>query len=702
MSSARENGESRRLLDQLAGARELGTPEGILATTFDLNPTFIELDYLPTVLGISTMDDATQKGRLELEQQLDRTESVALLMEGRRYQGRPRSLRAHLTPASLPSGSVLHAKLSLIVYADAVRLMVASANLTEDGYRHNREVGLSVLANAKRSSEARWIAEALDPMKEVLAPWWGEHATRVLESAQRKLSVWSEQTVGDDDDRFLWSGPRLPLWSRFLELWPADEPVRELFIVSPFWSDESREGPLSRLLQGFRARGTDVSGARVRLITGAERDREATFRPAFPAGFGEFDFRTLGVNVIAAAASPKVEADDIGGSEVLRERRLHAKGVLVVGPKTSLAYAGSANFTMPGWGFGSERTANIEAGVAFRRRGKARESLRQILPPTCAEVELDGTAAGLLVVTSDLGAQAEKPFPAFLRSVELRQEAGNAARLELVAELVEQALGGLEMSLSGGDVEPRRVLLSVQLPSAERSYRVALDAESVRDLIRQRALFVRWEDSGTWLGAEFPLNVSLAAREELPFADPSALPGENELLAFYQGRLAFSDVFPEEPDAPEDGGTRGAAIAGSKVDTSEILSYQMRSFVEALPGVRRELSQSTASKATIRFAFLGPVSPVALAKEVVKHADRGRSATAAAFQLLEILGCVRSVKPAGVLPEALAAAWTTTVGRASGEIEQMYQQLVEKAPVLLENSSFRQYERAMRSVGGAS
>ena len=55
--------------------------------------------------------------------------------------------------------------------------------------------------------------------------------------------------------------------------------------------------------------------------------------------------------------------DGVSGAELLRERPLHAKCLLLEGEDTTLAYVGSANFTSTGWGFGA--TSNVEAGVAL-------------------------------------------------------------------------------------------------------------------------------------------------------------------------------------------------------------------------------------------------------------------------------------------------------------------------------------------------
>jgi hypothetical protein len=683
----RAQDSSRRLLDHLAGSRELGTPQALFATTFDLDRDFVELDYLPTVLGVSTWDDTSLKGRLELEQQLARVDTIAIAMDGRRYQGRPRSLRVHLTPAVLPH-SALHAKVNLIVHDDAVRLLVASANLTGAGYRTNREVALSIVATEKRGADARLIQRALEPMRAMLAPWWTPEAESVVSSASAKLGLWASPPE-PDDDVFLWSGPGMPLWTRFLERWPAHEHIDAIHVVSPFWSPEGGDGPFTKFIGTLRARNALTERTCLKLITRAERDQQASFCPRLPRGLADFDFSSLGVAAVAGATSPEVDAADIGRDDLRIERGLHAKAVLLEGPNTSLAYIGSANFTVPGWGFGADAWMNVEAGLALLRRGRAREKLRAVLPRTCSEVPLRGSTAGIFVADDAAEEDQARPFPSFLRSVELCPEAANTERLELSVTLNAEPPS---FSIVLGDTDNARVLLTVNAPSTKRTFQVPLEEpDLIRDLLRQRAIRVHWPAPGS--PVEFPINVSPAARQNLPFADPGALPRENELIAYYQGRIAFADVFPEE--AADETHTTPSPTAGSTVDTSDILSYRVRDFVEALPGIERELGASTATPNTIRLAFLGPVSPIALAREIVRETTRGRSPTAAGFQLVELLACVRRARPIGELSERHRLAWSDASRSAEQQILGLQNELKQRFMELASSPTFERYESSV-------
>jgi hypothetical protein len=636
---ARE-GASRKLVDHVAGPPELGPPRALLATTFDLTPEFFEVDFLPTLLRIPAWDDRRVRSRIQLEGELARMNAVAVMMEATRFQGRPRSLRVHVRPASQPRG-VLHAKVTLLVHDEAVRLLVASANLTEAGYRHNREVAVALRADRKNPEAGALIRQALREMPTLLAAWWSDAAARAVADATSVLDSISAP-VDAADDAFLWGGSTEPLWKKVLRFWPDDDVVRRIQVVSPFWSEEGAQGPLAQLVAGLRARSALALSADVVLVAAAQPESTTTFRPTLPASYGTFDARSLGIRAVAVAAKPQVDEEDVGRDDFQRERRLHAKVLLLEGAHTSVCCVGSANFTAPGFGFESPtHTVNVEACLVMRRRGKARAPLLALVPPTIGDpVTLNGAASGSIFVPEKDDDRVA--FPHFLKAAELRPLADGAS-LEL-ALAVDAAKTPREWSVALRlDAEP---LLHLAGENAHRGeHHVALSPEALNELLRGQTLYVRWPDMPGSEAAPYPVNVALSAREQLPFGDPGSFPGESELVAFYQGRVAWEDVFPLPPT--EEDGT-GVAALESVVDTTRILSYQVRGFVEALHGIRDELRRSQVSGATIRLAFLGPISPVALAQQVhVAVKDAGRSSTAGAFQLVELLACLND-----------AAGWT--------------------------------------------
>jgi phosphatidylserine/phosphatidylglycerophosphate/cardiolipin synthase-like enzyme len=689
MTTDSVSGVSRKLVDHIVGPAELGPPRSLFATTFDLSPEFVDIDFLPSLLRLPAFDDRRVRSRVLLEGQLATMRAAAILVERRRYQGRPRSLRVDVRPASKRGTGVLHAKVVLLVHDDAVRLVVGSANLTTTGYRENREVAFALRADRKRPEEATVVRQALEEMPKLLEPWWSESAQRVREDALEVL-----ERIGSANEAenaaFVWGGGEVPLWRQVLAFWPQGEAIERIRIVSPFWSEETGDGPIARLLGELRMKGALTKTPELLLVTSAQGETSTTYRPVLPPSYGTFDFGVLGIAARAIAAKPQVDEEDLGRDDIPCQRALHAKVLLLEGPRTAVAYAGSANFTVPGWGFGSREAANIEAGVVLRgKRGRGARTLAALIPPTIGEpISLDGAAAS--ATRSPPPEEPESDFPRFVLAAELQPSSEDGKWLVLI---IRTDVSQLPSRWSVAIDEQGEPLLTVS-ESTGPEHRIDLDAAQLNALLRARVLHFRWTGQTGERLATYPVNIALSAREKLPFADPESFPGESDLVAFYQGRVAWEDLFPL-PLGEAESDAAGPGAMPSMVDTTQILSYQVRSFVEALQGIRDELKNAAVTETTFRLALLGPVSPVALATQVYEAVmNNGRSPTAGGFQLVELLACIRDMSSLDVGTH-LADAWRRACAEAATDIAGKLATVRAQASPLREGSQFDRYAKAV-------
>lgn len=649
---------SRRLVDRVVGQPTDGALVALLATTYEMQADFLETDFLPSLLGLGAWDDRGWASRIAIEKSLAGTQAAAIFTDASCYRGRPRSLRLAIRPVAL-GGRILHAKVTLLVYARVIRLIVASANLTEPGYRRNREVAAVLSVSAKDHTHASLIRGAIAGLRAHLADQWDEAAEKAAALATARMDEWGASAGPDDDAWFAWSGDVAvpPLWQQVLQQWPVGEPVRAVTIVSPFWSDEHGDGPVARLLDALRERDALAPGASVRLLTEAMHLGGEQCRPILPEGYRTW--QPTGVTATAAAVDPKVTRAEVDGvGDVLPTRRLHAKIVLIEGEKHSVAYLGSANFTRHGWGFPLGLPANLEAGVILRARGGDRDRLRALIPATAGPVvTLDGAVGEALVAPTAI--EPAPPWPAFIRSITLVPVQVTATERQLALEITlvaDEVEGAWAVALAS---EPALDLARGE-PGAPLSVRVDLSPEVLNRVLVDQDVSVSW-----WAQAEgvrFPVNVALDARDELPIAPGTTAPGEALLLAYYQGRIRWEALYPE-PGAPGPGEAAPTTGADSEVDTSHIQAYQVREFVEALRGLRDDLKAASSSPSTMRLALIGPISPLALARHVVDAIARGaRSPTAGAFQLAEILACLDEAGQ--VTPELGKDAWRDLLAQA--------------------------------------
>jgi len=699
MSRRKQNGDAiadRKLMDRIALDEErLGPMRGLLATTYELDPEFFEIDFLPTLLGLGAWDDRSWTTRIAMEKSLALMEAAAVVMEAGRYRGRPRSLRLELTPYVARAAGTLHAKVLVLVYDRAIRLLVGSSNLTTQGYRHNREVMLVLTAMPDALEQAALIRSALDTIPDALADAWSPGAERVRRLALEHLAQWgAPRSQRASDERFVWSGGPTPLRQTFLDAWPGGEPVRRIRIVSPFWSEERGDGPLEQLLGALQGRNALSDGCKLELGTEAHLHPDGHYRPVLPPSVAALDTTKHHVEGSARAVSPRVLPEEVGMPDFRGVRPLHAKVVLLEGPTTSLAYAGSANFTASGWGFLPEPTrANIEAGVILRRTGRDRGALAALIPDAIGEpVELGGSAAD--EVTAPEQSAGDPPWPSFVRDMVLTPARQDPESLELAVHVEPASVAG-PWSLATAD-EPARTLLQVGPGETRPEHHVPVDRDTLGTLLRTRELAVSWWASEA--SARYPLNVALPAREHLPIAPGARHPGEQQLLAYYQGRVAWEELYPDpEEQAPADPAS-DYRIQHDAVDTTRIQSYQIRSFVEALEGIRQDMLAAAVSEPAMRLALTGPVSPVALARQVTDAVREGeRTPTAGGFQLVEILGCIHAARARSV-PERLREAWSEHTRRAAEQVSRLLDKLRSDHPQALGPSSgFAHYERSLRA-----
>lgn len=659
-----------------------GNVIGMLATTFELDPTFFDSDYLPTFLGLGPWEDTSWANRVAMQRALAQTEATVVMMDARRFRGRPRSLHIEHVPLVGPAGIKLHAKVLLVVQERAVRFLVGSANLTEAGYRHNREVALPLIATSQTPELSTLVEQAITVMHHPLGPWWTNAAERVRTLALETMGDWRKAAI--DNDRFVWSWGERSLASEFASLWP-DEKISAVTIISPFWSDQGDGGPVARLLAQL-GHGR-VAGAKLRLLTEAAPETQTTFRPKLPAALAAWDIRHLDVQGEIQAVDPHVLPSEVGGrTDYQPLRSLHAKVVVVEGSNTTLAYIGSANFTLHGWGFAGARS-NIEAGVIIRRQGKDRRNLIGLIPKVTGKpVPLDGK--GRSAVTLLEKSEDDLAWPTFIRDIRLVPNGAGSKQLQLLATLtVPKATIPFSVSLVAED---RIALLDANTLSS-----APLEPHILEQLLREQRVTVRWEGRSV----EFPVNVDLEARLLLPVGPGARPPGENVLLAYYQGKIRVEDIYPPPPGEPGDNHDplNPANANESVVDTARIQSYQIREFVEALQGIHDDLqSAAKGTETAMKLTVLGEVSPVALAQEVIRAVHgRTRSPTAAGFQLVEILACLAKAQRFDV-PATRRDAWADCLKRARSDVEALLFELIEwNGGELKSQRAFHRYRTAI-------
>jgi hypothetical protein len=418
--------------------RGAGDPIGCLATTFTFTPGLFDEQCLAHFLGIESEPDREDLAFL-LERETRLGGVYAGVLVDHTQAGVEHSLRWDVLPVRIGGGKQ-HAKLTLLAWSGHLRLVVASANLSEAGYRSNFEVAGAVdLGPAGFDPEM--LETALDFLRGLLdlvarpgeVTPAVERAGRFLDHVERLTASWKPRKSGPVRQRLIVQRPETGrAGKRPGVLAKAIEEFRrrggapaEVRVASPFFDVEDDDGRVVAELCRSMARG---SGRRVTFCVPAAGDdgEEATPRLAAPRTLIEVPPRH-GTEVEIL----RLPLTDEGNNA----RPWHAKMTSLVTRRCRGLLIGSSNLTCAGMGVGGARNAEanllnlVERGGFLREAGALRDLWPEMDPvEDPEEAEWLGAAEDQV----EEGAAATPPVPAGFVSVTYR--AGDRRELQVVLD----------------------------------------------------------------------------------------------------------------------------------------------------------------------------------------------------------------------------------------------------------------------------
>jgi hypothetical protein len=624
-----------KILDAWIPPDDAGEPVGCLATSFTFSPVFFEEECLGRFLQLGT--NATEDGPaylIEREEKLSQLECAAALVDQNHARG-VRSLRWDLLSARVPRG-ILHSKVSLLLWSRCARLLVASSNLTEDGYRRNHEVfGALDYFNGSEASLA-----ALDEIISFLADAvrYTDPATRSQSAAVRRWNAFltnvskatrswgignSPSTIAKLRAFAVVTGPGRPDALRVLKsLWPESVPPDSAFVVSPFFDPPAATNAPARALWAMlKQRGSatvefdvtaeDVPGKKAILLHAPQ-------------------------SLLAAQPASRGQTDTVMKRLVLEDARpLHAKSLWLQSDRVVLSMIGSSNFTSAGLGIG--RTQNLEANLAYavsQQSKVAAKSLNDAWLPAedipdeleirwmpCPDDGEDSATAGTVLLPPFFG---EASF-------------GRDEKLEAFVELTFNDAPPKAWAIFIED-EAEPFFVEASWVSANRAASIRLQWDRERP---PSGLSVSWKGSGG--SAWWPVNVLTAASLPPP-AELKDLPLE-VLIEILTSAKPLHQALERWLRRQKESGSRDGGISldpHKRVDTSSFLLQRTRRVSDALTGLRKKLEQPLVSEQAMEWRLRGPVGVLALAQAVSKEA---RSEQERCFLLTELCLELARVRP---------------------------------------------------------
>ena len=641
------------LIDAVRPMDADGPLVSLICSTYGLQldqPNFFEQDFLPTVLGLGGVRDRGYAIPVAMERKLKETYS-ALVVDAHALAdgGRP-SLQIDIVPVGHRTN---HAKIVLIRRKRLIRLVIASANLTHEGYRKQREVAVVLDFKEGGSLPIDLLRNALDRWSDVLGILSTESLRRAFDAAVRQAEPWTLPVTlspGRKVEVVFGGGPR-PLWQALVEAWPEGEPLLDWCVCSPFWPDGSGgETPFEVIVRGLTGRGASLENARLRIMTCADSPGEKA-RPMFPFQLarrlydGGFPVRNGYIAAVRLEALP----EEIPEGMAEDHRKLHAKWVLLRGPSTAVILIGSANFTRKGFGVGARpNAANIEACVLLTLPAAAVDPAVWMRP--LAEdgiVDLASFQENQFQEPTP-EEDSDSPWPDFILRIEVQVswQDGPDPVGAVRAVLCQGPHPAFTVSVVQEPSElPSLPLLRVTANTAQEGthFTAIADAQAIRRVLTSRVVQVTWGEPSA--SVRFPVNIDEGSKAGLPSV-LGARPDEQQLLAYFHGRMSEEDLIEllEQQVAKTLTGVPAPTL--QEVERlRQLQSYLLRDFVESLFGLAETLRQSMRSPRAFEQSLVGDFSPVSLAEQVLQAFRAGRrSPTAAAFQFVELIQVVAGLQ----------------------------------------------------------
>ena len=710
---------SFRLIDYYLPPGEGFVLESLVATTYQVDFEFFEEELLAAAFGVRSSVSRMRAFRSELERKLQKAEVSVLYDLG----GCDRLARLSPRIDAIPVvARKLHSKISLLMWVREdravgappdrrIRLIVGSANLTRQGFRHNYECIASLDYGGRITPPRTLLTTAIRLVRQIGTESQVPQLSRQLARFGAQAALLPNGTLEPDDPVALVAANDVVPAIR--DAWTAlsNKGPETVTVVSPFWAEGSTAP--EALFHLFQQLG---SPANLEMVCCGERSADGKkWLPVFDSSLAVDLKNRLGSRLCLRAALPDAElqpsvqtTDDIGdeleekgfatrledgnrnGTE--RQRSLHAKMILVDGTQGSVLYVGSSNCTRRGLGLGGP--SNFEAGFVYRLTPRQRKVVSALLVFAGPPIEV---CADIVPSTVQPLSEEDTFVPRFLSEVvasgtviTIRFREIIPADLVLLMPVPARAGDAGYWLLYRADEQSQLSApgVSVDLEACQRCderLKPILADPTGQHVLPHVFVEVRWEGHL----AIFPVRFDDKTRLPLVLVGRKAT--EGELIEYF--------LFGREPEEWENGnGFPGEVSEGPDthvpIDTSRILAYFIRRFVQAIPGIEAEIRRACYSRTSLDAALRGPTSPLELAErayasltQTPSSYEPAKTPTAVGFQLTEIVAALLRCR-SGVNDSELRECFQPVITSCNGMLDTLKSKHAE-----LQAEGFRLYQR---------
>jgi hypothetical protein len=361
MSKRAKTSDSGTMLELWRPPPGAGDPIGCLATTYTFAPGLFDEQCLARFLEIESEPNREDLAFL-LERESRLGSAYAGVLVDYTQAGVEHSLRWDVLPVRIWAGKQ-HSKLSLLAWSRHVRIIVASANLTEQGYRTNHEVAAAIDLRPE-DSDADILNDSVVFLRSLIrlvpgassGPPEVRRAAAFLEKVERQARAWHPaRRTRSVRQQLTFTLPAIGNKVARSSMEDAVEACRkrggspnEVWVASPFFDSNDAAGRVTASLCKLMARGERRVLA---FCVPAVRDSTPSSVPRLAAPIELLHTPQAYSGNVIVEMLPERDADK-------NHRPWHAKMLALRSSEHYTALmVGSSNFTCAGMGVGERRNA---------------------------------------------------------------------------------------------------------------------------------------------------------------------------------------------------------------------------------------------------------------------------------------------------------------------------------------------------------
>ncbi|MEP9411351.1 MAG: hypothetical protein HRF42_08080 [Candidatus Brocadia sp.] len=522
--------------------------DNIILTTFEFDREFIEDRLLPILVGKKAVKDLND--RLEVEDALQ-NKSISIIASGNIHD--KRTLYGY---DLIPYNGTQHSKIALLANKDLIRIIIGSANLTENAFCKNLET-LCFLDFEEGSGLPNSLASDILSYLEIISDNKGKVREQISE-----IAAWLDLMQLDHDwkrndftIKFLaYPNPakNFIVDQLFDEL--GDEKIQRLKILTPFFEREDSRF-FGYFIDEFTKRGVQNLGI--------------YFPSLSEASGGDIKWHIPSDKTILENAKKYqdlIHFHPISTAEHTENRDIHAKLIFISTHKANYLLVGSSNFTKKGFGF-EKANPNAEANLLFKVQNPNERKLRDFLPSDIAEQKIEF----LKPIQPDItGEDTENPLPQIIYYAYYKD---GRLTIELSDTCYDKAYNW-EIFLMDEKI------LDASGWNKERKFEKEIPLSNMA----QKSLDLEIRiDSGTYYCPIFFYDSSQLIKER----HKNISIDTDNLILYWLNRISR----PKIPEGVIDKPRNGDGKSTKPVETPDLLMNKIKMFVKGLEGVREYLKE---------------------------------------------------------------------------------------------------------------